>query len=153
MPDPFKAYRTESGRTIEQTLAAYGAKASKSLGKGLYQEAQGILASSLGLVPVDTSALRSSGYVMEPIQEIDMISVYFGYGGPAAKINPKTGQSTDGYALTVHENLEAFHKVGCAKFLELPFDQARRGMPARLAAFIRSDMHGGATSMGDPEGI
>jgi hypothetical protein len=43
--------------------------------------------------------------------------------------------------------------VGTAKFLEMPFDQAKRGMGARIANGIRSDMHGGVSSMGEPEGI
>lgn len=153
MPDPFKAYSTGSGRSLTRTLMDYGAKAEKSLGKHLYREGLGILASSQGLVPVDTNALRSSGYVTEPVRDINMLSVFIGYGGPAAKINVKTGQSTDGYAILVHENLEAFHKVGTAKFLEMPFDQAKTGMASRLAAGIRSDMHGGLDNLGDPEGI
>lgn len=153
MADPFKAYSTGSGRTITQTLAQYGARAEISLGKQLYKEGQGILAASQGLVPVDTSALRSSGYVTPPFREVNLIRVDIGYGGPAAKINPKTGDSTDAYALFVHENLEAFHPVGTAKYLEMPFDQAKRGMAARVATGIRSDMHGGVTEMGDPEGI
>lgn len=153
MADPFKAYTTGSGKTLKQTLATYGERAAVSLGKQLYKEGLGIMASSQGLVPVDTAALKSSGYVEPPVREINMISVYLGYGGPAAKINSKTGESTDGYAIIVHENLEAFHKVGTAKFLEMPFDQAKRGMAARVAQGIRSDMHGGIDQFGDPEGI
>jgi hypothetical protein len=47
-----------------------------------------------------------------------------GYGGPATKINPKTGQSSDDYTLKVHEDLEARHTVGKAKFLEDPVNAA-----------------------------
>lgn len=153
MADPFKAYRTASGRSVRESLKLWGNKAEFALGRGLYREGLGIMASSQGLVPVDTSALRSSGYVNPPVRDINMITVTLGYGGAAAKINPKSGESTDGYALHVHENLEAFHKVGVAKYLEMPFDQAKRGMGARLAAGIRADMHGGLESLGDPEGI
>lgn len=142
-----------SGRSVRRILQDYGAKAVASLGRQMYREGVGIGAASQGLVPVDTSALRSSLYVTEPYYDVGIIRVDIGYGGPAAKINPKTGESTDGYALMVHENLEAFHPVGTAKFLEMPFDQAKRGMAARLAAGIRSDMHGGVSSMGEPEGI
>lgn len=160
MTPPFKAYRTASGRTVEQTLKQYGDKAAAALGKQLYREANGIMSASGPLVPVDTNALRSSGYVQPPEQEGSHISVSFGYGGPAAKINPKTGQSTDAYALFVHENLEAFHKVGSAKYLEMPFDQARTGMGKRIAEGLRADLagaaapnfvYGGISEMGDPE--
>lgn len=150
MADPFKAYRTASGRSVRDSIRLWGGRAEKSLGVALYKEGLGIMASSQGLVPVDTTALRSSGYVKEPVRDINMITVELGYGGPAAKINSKTGESTDSYALYVHENLETFHPVGTAKYLEMPFDQAKTGMGARIAAAIRADMHGGMTSMGDP---
>lgn len=156
MADPFKSYRTASGRSITQMLTEHGEAAAKSLGTQLYREGQGILASSMGLVPVDTGALRSSGYVTEPEREGDHIVVEIGYGGPAAKINPKSGDSTDGYAIFVHENLEAHHPVGCAKFLELPFNQATRGMSGRIAQGMRDDAKAGFPSdiqaMGDSEG-
>lgn len=150
MAGAFKSYRTASGRSVQDSLRLYGARAELSLGRALYREGLGIMASSQGLVPVDTTALRSSGYVQEPERDADLITVYLGYGGPAAKINSKTGESTDAYALYVHENLEAFHPVGMAKYLEMPFDQAKSGMGARIAAAIRADMHGGQTSLGDP---
>lgn len=81
------------------------------------------------------------------------VVVFLGYGGPAAKINPKTGESTAGYALYVHENLDAFHKVGTAKYLEIPFDAAKHGMNERLAQAMRQAKHGGISGFGDPEGI
>jgi hypothetical protein len=155
MAEPFKAYRTASGKSVLEMLTEFGTKAETSLGAALYQEAQGIMAASQGLVPVDTGALRSSSYVTEPERDVDRITVILGYGGVAAKINPKSGQSTDGYAIIVHENLEAFHKVGTAKFLELPFNAARRGMSARIVAKMKADMAGAASaeagSLGEPE--
>jgi hypothetical protein len=142
MADPFKSYQTGSRRTVTQILEKYGARASVALGTQLYKEGLGIMASSQGLVPVDTTALRSSGYVTEPERKGDMIEVLIGYGGPAAKINEKTGESTDSYALYVHENLEAFHPVGTAKYLEMPFDQAKVGMGRRVAAGMKADLGG-----------
>lgn len=150
MAPPFKTYRTGSGRTISQVLKAAGDRAFELLGRELYLEAQGIMTASQPLVPVDTSALRSSGYVNEPVREGDRVEVTLGYGGPAAKINPKTGESTDAYALFVHENLEAHHPVGGAKYLELPFNQATRGMKGRVAANIRAKM--GGVGLGPQEG-
>lgn len=146
MADPFKSYSTGSGKTVTQILQQYGARASVSLGTQLYKEGLGIMASSQGLVPVDTAALKSSGYVSEPERKGDQIEVVIGYGGPAAKINSKTGESTDGYAIIVHENLEAFHKNGVAKFLEMPFDQAKRGMGGRVAQGMKADLSGMGTA-------
>lgn len=45
------------------------------------------------------------------------------------------------YALWVHENLEAVHKVGQAKFLEEPF----RRMRDELGGLIRADLRRGLT--------
>lgn len=160
MATPFKTYRTASGLPISATLEKAGQRGLRALGKALYREAVGIMAESQPLVPVDTTALRSSGYVAEPVQEGTTVRVEFGYGGPAAKINPKTGESTDAYALMVHENLEAFHKVGSAKYLELPFNQATSGMTGRLAAAIDAELsgapapnfvYGGLSELGQPE--
>ena len=156
MPDAFKSYKTASGKSVYETLSQRygGERVAASLGKELYREATGIMESSRGLVPVDTGALRSSGYVKPPEQEGNRITVYLGYGGPAAQINPKSGQSTDGYALYVHENLDAVHKVGTAKYLEMPFDQAKSGMGNRIAVNMANDLRGGvagAASQGDFE--
>lgn len=149
----FKSYRTRSGLSVSEMGEQVGREKLFALGVGLYREGLGIMAASVGLVPVDTSALRSSGYVLPPEFQHDGVVVYLGYGGPAAKINPKTGESTDSYALYVHENLDAFHKVGTAKYLELPFDQAKTGMDRRLAEAMRQAKHGGISGLGDPGAI
>lgn len=156
---PFKAYRTASGKSVMQMLADFGTKAETAMGGALYREGQGILAASQGLVPIDTGTLRSSGYVTEPERAEGRITVEIGYGGPAAKINPKSGESSDGYAIIVHENLEAHHPVGGAKFLELPFNQATRGMGRRIADAMKADLAGASApdtggagaGFGDPE--
>ena len=145
----FKRYRTASGRSIAATLEKYGERAERALERQLYAEAQGIIAQSQPLVPVDTSALRSSSYVQDPMREGSLVTVNFGYGGPAAQINPKTKESTDAYALFVHENLEAFHPVGTAKFLEMPFNQAKAGMGARIARNMKTDLGGGGSGISE----
>lgn len=136
--DPLKTFRLESGKSFTQLGEQKSREALQLLGGALYREGQGILAESQGLVPVDTGALRASGYTTEPQYQGKTVIVDIGYGGPAAKINPKTGESTAGYALYVHENLDAFHKVGTCKFLEWPFLQAISGMAARIGDFMRS---------------
>ena len=161
MTNPSWTYRLGSGRTFSQLGDDQAGKSLQSLGRQLYKEGQGIIAESQGLVPVDTTALKSSAYTAEPVYDGTEVKVVFGYGGPAAQINPKTGELTDSYALYVHENLDAFHKVGTAKFLEMPFDQAKEGMDERVANNMRADLHGlggftdntpsGGTSL-EPEG-
>jgi hypothetical protein len=128
----FKTYRTASGASIAALLAKVGDRAKEALGKQLYLEAEGIMAQSKELVPVDTGALRSTGIVSPPVIEGDLVSVELGYGGPAAP-----------YAVIVHENLEAHHPHGMAKYLEVPFDAAKRGMLDRVAAGIREEVEAG----------
>lgn len=131
-------YKTGSGRSISQTLKQLGDQAQARFGAELFKEAQGIIMASQPLVPVDTGALRASSYVTQPRVEGSVIRVELGYGGPAAQINPKSGEPASGYALYVHENLEAHHPVGQAKYLEVPFLQARTGMTNRIVAGMRS---------------
>lgn len=88
-----------------------------------YREAEELIAESKPEVPVDTGALRNSGYVEQPQVSGNKITVRCGYGGPAA-----------GYALYVHENLEANHPVGKAKYLEDPFNRRLPGLSGRMAA-------------------
>lgn len=57
--------------------------------------------------PIDTGALRSTERVTDPIVTERTITVGLEAGGPDAP-----------YAIYVHENLEAHHPVGQAKFLE-----------------------------------
>lgn len=154
---PFKAYRTASGKSVLQMLTEFGNKAEVSLGKQLYREATGIVEAARGLTPVDTSTLRSALGVAEPERDGNVITVEMGVGGPAGdKLNEKTGEMASSYALHVHEDLEAFHKVGTAKFLEMPFNAAKKGMAARIAAGMKADMAGAGPaadmeSLGDPE--
>lgn len=132
-----RAYRSMSGRSMAETLLDTINGGTAAVARELYREGIGIIEQSKPLCPVDTGTLRSSAYVEEPKQEGDVITVEIGYGGPAAKINPKTGESADSYAIYVHENLQAFHKVGVAKFLEIPFFAAQRGMEDRIVANAR----------------
>lgn len=73
--------------------------------KMLKAMAEEIKGKSQTLCPVDTGVLKGSAYV----QEIDR-GWEIGYGGAAAA-----------YALEQHENLDYFHNVGQAKYLEMAF--------------------------------
>lgn len=106
-------------------------KAIAALKRELYQEANGIMTQSKELVPVDTGNLRDSGTVQLPRQESTAVVQELGYGGPAAP-----------YAIFVHENTVVFHKVGMAKFLEVPFRQAQRGITDRIASGMRKNLKG-----------
>lgn len=80
------------------------------LEKAIYEEANVIFNESQKIVPVDTGALRASGFVHAPRHENNRTFVRVTYGGPAAH-----------YALYVHENLYSRHDAPTqAKYLETP---------------------------------
>lgn len=90
---------------------------------------QSILDYSKDIVPVDTGALQDSTF-LEKRGNI----VTLGYGGSNAKINPKTGESTDKYMVEVHENLNMPHPNGGeAKFLEKPFFELTSNLGNKFA--------------------
>lgn len=110
----------------------------KAAKAAVFEEATNILAESQKQVPVDTGALRASGFVAFPEVAGGVISVSIGYGGPAGRRAAVGGSNSVevGYAWIVHENLTSFHPVGNAKYLELPHMYARAGMADRIAARI-----------------
>lgn len=75
--------------------------------------------------PVETGALRASHAVTVDGDGEDVVG-RITVGGAAAP-----------YAVYVHENLEAYHPVGQAKFLESTLTESARFLPSRLAKRIR----------------
>lgn len=106
----------------------------RDLSGKLFRAGEKIMAVSKRLVPVDTGALRASGFVELPEIQGDRVSVTLAYGGPAAD-----------YAVPVHENLQARHTVGQAKYLEEPFLAAREGVLDELREALRAAILARAT--------
>ena len=87
--------------------------------------------------PVDTGALRASGHVINPVNG-DELTATLGFGGPAGIGNQGDTNHVDvGYALTVHEDLDAHHPVGQAKYLESPIRESARFFAIRVANTMR----------------
>lgn len=76
--------------------------------------------------PVDTGTLRNSGRVSDPTWSGEQLSVHLSFGGAASH-----------YALIVHEDLNAFHAVGQAKFLESTLMESAPFMAKRIAERIK----------------
>lgn len=96
------------------------------VGRAIYMEAQIELTEAKKRVPVDTGTLRASGFVTTPeIGPGDRISVRIGFGGAASD-----------YAVYVHENLEAYHANGQAKYLESVLNESAQFMMARITKRI-----------------
>lgn len=147
-----QGYKSASGRTVEATGMLFGDKAIKAIAQELYAFGQDVIAASLPLVPVATGALRGSAYAAEPRMEGTHILEELGYGGVATKINPETGEPSSEYAVYVHENLEAHHKVGQAKYLSTPFDEMAPQLGARLKERVPQRMGGAGMGTQDNSG-
>lgn len=91
-------------------LVKGGRNAVELSGRFLYSHATDVFMQSQFEVPVDTGALRSSGYVTQPFIVGNEVAIAIVYGQAAAP-----------YALWVHEILEHHHEPPTkAKFLEDP---------------------------------
>lgn len=95
--------------------------------RALYQEAVIEEKECKRRTPVDTGTLRATVQVVGPVREGTTIRAWISAGteGPAAD-----------YALVVHEDLEAFHAVGEAKYIERPLMESAPYMAGRIAKRI-----------------
>ena len=95
--------------------------------RALYLEAQIELTESKRRVPVDTGVLRASGQVVGPDGGTGRkLFVTIAYGGAA-----------ESYAIIVHEDLDAFHRIGQAKYLESVLLESAPYMADRLAKRVQ----------------
>ena len=110
---------------VRRNYAKVKAGLRKELGRALRQETEIDSTEVKRRTPVDTGELRGSVHVVGPIVERRRIYTMIVAGGPAAP-----------YARIVHEDLDAFHKVGQAKYLESVILESRPHMAARVARRI-----------------
>lgn len=98
------------------TLASLGERIVEVSADAATNEAEFLLPLTRDQVPVGpTGQLRLSGRVEKPDFEPDTLTAGVAYGGPAgAGLND---MDVD-YALPVHEDLEARHPIGKAKYVE-----------------------------------
>lgn len=103
---------------VQRVQKAMGDEAAR----GLFQETQVEATEVKKRTPVDKGTLRGTVHVVGPVREGRKIYTLIACGGPSAP-----------YAVFVHEDLEAFHKVGQAKFLESVIMESRPFMASRVA--------------------
>ena len=114
---------------LDQVVARLRSLASRmqpAIGRALYAEGQIERQESMRRTPVDTGALRASHVLEGPMYSGRDIWVRIGVGGPAAP-----------YAVVVHENMDAFHKVGQAKFLESTILESAPYIARRVAVRLK----------------
>lgn len=118
-------FRIEGGDNLGRKLDSVAKRVAKQIEAALYQEAEAVRTDSMRNTPVDTGALRASHRVERPVVRDGGVEVEIVVGGPAAD-----------YAVYVHEDLDAFHRVGEAKFLEKAVNRARPGLSGRIGGRI-----------------
>lgn len=123
-------------------FAAFGPAIVSGAGRGLYKVATEIINDSQRLVPVETGTLRASARVNEPELHGDTLTVRAGYGY-GSDINPISGEPAAGYAVYVHENVEAHHAAPTqSKFLEQPALERAAEVGPAVAIEIRKAVDG-----------
>jgi len=137
------------GAEMLNRLLHAGDRLRDQLERALFQEALIETRESMQRTPIDTGALRAS-HETHPAERDARgnISVTITVGGPAGGGDTPTislGKSGKilkdttpgvGYALYVHENLDADHPVGQAKFLESTLLESAPHIPERVARRI-----------------
>ena len=111
---------------VKRMFRALGPKAVQATARGMYRGGEEIMTESKQhYVPVDHGTLKGSGTVGMPQMKGTNVTVELGYGGDASD-----------YAAVQHENLKYRHKVGQAKYLEIP---AVRKAPA-IAGLVTDEL-------------
>lgn len=126
-------------REVEKNLNVVLSRVERGQKKVTVVAAQEIIEESLAEVPRDTNALASSAYY-KVIGKYRNFSAEIGYGGNGDPINPRTGKPVSDYMVAVHEDLEAYHPIGKAKFLEDPVRRYQLKFGARAANILRSEI-------------
>jgi hypothetical protein len=105
--------------------------------RALYEEAVIEMTESIQRTPVKTGALRGSHTLDGPHRGFGV------FGGNDIEVVIRVGGVAAPYAVIVHEDLEAFHKVGQAKFLESTIHESARFFAARIAKRVQLNRIGG----------
>lgn len=130
----------KSLRELERKLRRACEAAVQGGSEALHEYAKHIMGVSQEQVPTATGTLKASNFIDDPVREGDEVRVRLGYGGEADQQNPKTGQMASEYMVWVHENLDAEHPIGKAKFLEDPVMESIPELGAKVAMGVREKM-------------
>jgi hypothetical protein len=114
---------------VERRIRALAAQYPIHAQQALRIEAEIEMGEAKERTPVRTGALRASGRVESLLGQI---GIRWAFGGAAID-----------YAIPVHENLEAFHRVGQAKYLESVLVEATPYLADRVATRMRALLGGG----------
>jgi hypothetical protein len=122
MPLPPFELHVRGWQSVQEGILRIVAQYPVAAQQALRVEAEVEMAEAKERTPVRTGALRASGRV-EPLFGG---GVRWAFGGPSVN-----------YAVPVHENLEIFHPVGQAKYLESVLAESAPYLVERVAARMR----------------
>lgn len=129
--------RSASLNSFYANCEAVISKVGRGSRKALVEACNIISEDSLSQVPRDTETLALSQFWEVTGYYKTGFSAVIGYGGNGDPVNPKTGKPASSYMLTVHEDLNARHPHGKAKFLEDPIrDFARERFPRTVFKYV-----------------
>lgn len=121
---------------------AAGAKIHGTVGKLLALEGHEIINDAkTNYVPVDTAALRDSGFTSAPMYWGSVIAVDIGFGPSRSERLSRGGWSGSEYAVPVHE-IPVAHDFGTWKYLEIPAALHLADLPERLRNAIIGTIQG-----------
>lgn len=115
----------KNAEEMRRRLLRFAEKFPNEVERALYQETEVEAKEVKRRTPVDTGELRASVHVEGPTRQWRTIYTKIVAGGPAAP-----------YAIYVHEDLDAIHKVGQAKYIESVILESRPFMAARVGQRI-----------------
>lgn len=117
-------WRTRGTERVIRNIRRLADNNPRAAQQSLRAEAEAEMVEMKKRTPVKTGALKGSGRVEDfgPGE----IGIKWVFGGPGID-----------YALPVHEDLEAFHPVGQAKYMESVLNESLRFIPTRVATRMR----------------
>ncbi|MNB67615.1 hypothetical protein D3C87_865210 [compost metagenome] len=124
---------------FEKNLQVMMRRVERGTKKATIAAAEEIMADSLSQVPRATNTLANSAYY-KIIGKSKNFSAELGYGGNKDPVNPKTGRHASEYMVAVHENLDAHHPIGNAKFLERPVASYQLKFGAKIADILKNEV-------------
>jgi len=113
----------EGKKEFDRNLDKWADRGWDAAKQAMLDGANDIISKSVKECPVDTGTLRRSHTVEETKDDADEYRVALGY-------------NTD-YAVKVHENLQATHAKGKAKYLEDPVNENMNNLERRIAKAIQ----------------
>ena len=143
MPKPFDVTFSVKGvEKLVERLSRMRQAYPREFGRAINVEGEKILTNAKKIVPHELGDLTNTGRV-HVIRDAERIitEVEVSFGGDPEGLQPKADRNSGGvkYAAAQHEEEGWQHEPGRqAKYLEVPFQQAVKGMSVRVARRIKA---------------